>query len=280
MTNRTILTLGILLLAICSIKCSSKKQKSYSEIPLMELQTYLCIDSLCQNENNLDTLEKRCSKVELNYFNSSTSLLNDSLLDFYQALIGAQYQVGMIDIKEGMLDASILCLSLFSDWHNVRHEFSGYAVPWEIKLNSRLLYQDREITSVFANTYSYTGGAHGLPLITNANFYNASGQRIFLNDVITDQDEFKILLLAQLKQQYEIPFEESLLQHGFYVSDEDFPISDNFGFSTDGIRIVYNPYEIAPYAKGFFIVDISYNKLKELDLLKISINPNDRNGNI
>ena len=41
-------------------------------------------------------------------------------------------------------------------------------------------------------------------------------------------------------------------------------ISKNFMMGTDGLIILYNKYEIAPYALGDIRLNINYNKLKEI----------------
>ena len=41
-------------------------------------------------------------------------------------------------------------------------------------------------------------------------------------------------------------------------------MTDNFALTKDGLKFVYNPYEIAPYAMGQQEIVIPYSELKSL----------------
>ena len=52
-------------------------------------------------------------------------------------------------------------------------------------------------------------------------------------------------------------FEEA----GFWFSNEEFHLNNNFTFSDEGITWLFNPYEIAPFAFGTIEVSLSKEEL-------------------
>jgi len=51
---------------------------------------------------------------------------------------------------------------------------------------------------------------------------------------------------------------------GFYFDNDVFTLTDNFAITKKGLKFVYNPYEVAPYALGQQEIMIPYALIKEL----------------
>jgi len=51
---------------------------------------------------------------------------------------------------------------------------------------------------------------------------------------------------------------------GFYFEQDIFTLTDNFAITKEGLKFVYNPYEVAPYAFGQQEIIIPYTSLKEV----------------
>lgn len=111
---------------------------------------------------------------------------------------------------------------------------------YEVKYNaggvlSILLYDD-----------SYTGGAHGMSVVTSYNFNISSGYKITLNDVLKSKKSY------QKVKKY---VSDYMLKHPdlfFDPTTNDFTINKDtsFNYTKEGIGLVFQEYEIAPYAAG------------------------------
>lgn len=109
-------------------------------------------------------------------------------------------------------------------------------------------------------TYTYAGGAHGL---SQANYYvfdMANKRQLTLDDILVPNQKvnlekaMKAKFIAWIKANGDNPTE--------YQKTWQFHITDNFIFTKDGIRFVYQPYEISPYAYGMPEFTLTYGELK------------------
>lgn len=101
--------------------------------------------------------------------------------------------------------------------------------------------QREKIATFIRNDYNFTGGAHGL---LTRQYWNI------------DLTSHKILTLKDIFGGNVDKLKEVLWQHYANGADEtftakaDFNVSPQFSLTTDGVRFVYDPYEIASYAEG------------------------------
>ncbi len=116
-------------------------------------------------------------------------------------------------------------------------------------------------------TYTYSGGAHGITAI-NTFIYNANtGERINLDKVFVGDylSWLSILSLDELKK-----VDPNLETYSFAL-DGTKPTADNFSIWTlepDGFHIVFSDYQVGPYVVGRPEVIIPYTSLKNV------LNPN------
>lgn len=106
--------------------------------------------------------------------------------------------------------------------------------------------------------YQYTGGAHGLPELKYLNLDLDKNQICALKDLFKDNIDYKPILNQAIKQE----IEKRMSQGEFFFTGTDGfqSISDNQAFfvNKDGnLVIVFNVYEIAPYASGPVYITIS-----------------------
>lgn len=127
--------------------------------------------------------------------------------------------------------------------------------------NSLLVYETEQ--------FRYEGGAHGLLKYDFFNIDLDKMKRLSEKDIILPGKEETLNKLIQKK----------LIEHVkkvFPDKGEDFnpkeiffhyneiKANGNFQLSVQGIKYIYNPYEIAAYATGSFEIDIPYSELKNI----------------
>lgn len=133
---------------------------------------------------------------------------------------------------------------------------------------------DDKILSYVRQNYSYTGGAHPSTMYTGNNYDPETGKILKLQDVVTDYDGlYQAVLDALVKvnesQDDSVFFDEykDTVKSMFYGADsdgatssEDYGLTDmlNWVLTDDGLYIIFNQYDIAPYAVGQFIAEIPF----------------------
>lgn len=130
------------------------------------------------------------------------------------------------------------------------------------------IFQDRYL-AVDTNGYWYGGGVHGQPYIGQFLFDLTTGERKQLKDFYHGtEEEFKTLVARKTKEdfesysEYESPYysddADEIYRSAYEYADFDFT---QVIFEEDGVTVVYQPYEMGPYASGFIEVWISYEEL-------------------
>ena len=109
--------------------------------------------------------------------------------------------------------------------------------------------------------YTYMGGAHGLPFTENMVFDLNTRQQITLDDMLLPKQKPKFDALAH--QAYRQWIRQAMPDANAedYERGWTFSLSDNVTFGADGIEILYQPYEISPYAMGMPTLVVGYNHL-------------------
>ena len=114
-----------------------------------------------------------------------------------------------------------------------------YQVSYEVKFN------ENNLLSIVMNDDMYTGGAHGTTIVTSYNFNILTGQQLFVGDIAKNQTN-----LNKIKD-YAIN-ELSKRDYGFNEELKNIEINNNrpFYFTQNGIILMFQEYEVAPYAAG------------------------------
>lgn len=118
-----------------------------------------------------------------------------------------------------------------------------------------LLEWTKDYISISQNTGGYYGGAHGLYGSTYYTFDIKSGERLSYADLVSNEEMPKLSALVQ--QNYEKLFGKAYLE----FSDK-FELPNSFAFTKEGLKFLYNPYEMGTYADGLREVTVSYSALK------------------
>lgn len=112
--------------------------------------------------------------------------------------------------------------------------------------------------------YQYTGGAHGLPELNYLNLNIEENEICTLDNLFKDDIDYKPILNQAIKEEI---IKRTNQGEFFFTGTDGFQtISDNqpFFINKEGnLVIVFNVYEIAPYASGPIYIIISKENLKE-----------------
>lgn len=115
-------------------------------------------------------------------------------------------------------------------------------------------FLDEKYISFRAEEYSYTGGAHGYNKTTFGTINRETGKRMHLADFVSSDKQSKLKEALRAKVVQKIGGEENLLGK--------VQVIENFCVVKDGLKFVYNPYEVASYSMGAIEVVVSFDELK------------------
>lgn len=143
---------------------------------------------------------------------------------------------------------------LMDGWREARERFPDAASTseWSIEKRVEVLASRRGWISLAARTRSYTGGAHGMELRALRTLDLADGQPMSLEEALRGEpiDAFRRRAEAAFRREMALAPEADLEAAGFWFPGGVFGLPGNWALTETGILLLWNPYEIAPYARG------------------------------
>lgn len=183
-----------------------------------------------------------------------------------------------IEIAEG--DFQNICQELFKEYELYEKDFKEYVSeetphPFYREIIISISQVKLKFATIIHQEYAYMGGAHPNGF---RNYYTIDVENeklLSFEDVFESRAESQVMGLIEeyIKIERDILPEESLLDAGFFEQKLSKP--SNFTFNSDGVKFLYNPYEVAPYVIGYVEVTVPYNKLEGLIVASIEkkLNP-------
>jgi len=140
------------------------------------------------------------------------------------------------------------------EYIDFKKDFPESAMEWDAQIDGEIMYQSDEIVSIALTSYMNTGGAHGSLVITFLNFDVYTGIQLKNEDLFEDYLSFK-----EIAKDY---FNEEIAdKKDLYFEPDNFKLPENIGFNYEGVILLYNTYEIAPYSSGITEINIPWNDL-------------------
>ncbi len=178
--------------------------------------------------------------------------INNSIMEYLLQLLSDQPEA-----KPDQQSLQEVANDFFRDYQEF--SFGGFDMPWELYCSSEVTYANEKLFSVSLNSYRFTGGAHPNTFTSMFNFDLDGGRLLSVDDIVVDYEAFKKIAEEIFRFERQIDPEVPLQEAGFFM--ESFQLSTNFAFTSEGIKLYYNPYEIAPYAAGITEIIIPYSRL-------------------
>lgn len=136
--------------------------------------------------------------------------------------------------------------------------------PYELRITYTLSQPSQRALSIGFDIWEYTGGAHGNLYHAPRTYDLTTAQQLDLQDIFTETEQalnrMSSYCYAELAAHLGDMRVEDMLRSG---TSPDFDNFSAFLLTPDGIRILFAPYQVAPYAAGPQKVDIPLSELIE-----------------
>lgn len=137
-------------------------------------------------------------------------------------------------------------------------------VPYELETTYSTTRPSPSVLSIVWKTASYTGGAHGNLEIGTTTYDMKTGTLIDLYDVFEDLDaaldDMSVFCTRKLSRTLGDMYNKDMLESGTAPEADNF---SSFALTPAGIRIFFQPYQVAPWAAGPQAVDIPLDALTD-----------------
>ena len=156
------------------------------------------------------------------------------------------------DTQVKTIEESIIAFN--QEYEAFKADFPESSQIWEAQIDGEVLFQSSEIISISITSYANTGGAHGILNISFLNFNSSTGKRISNKNLFTDIAGFKTLA--------ETYFKKAIKENDVLFKQDKFQLPINIGYTEDGLVLLYNTYEIAPYSTGIIEFEIPFKDIE------------------
>ncbi|HHP7241222.1 MAG TPA: PdaC/SigV domain-containing protein [Cyclobacteriaceae bacterium] len=221
--------------------------------------------SITEKEGNCSSTTGGCIAVEVTYpvFNLGSKMGKEINSKVRQRIIDylneESSETEITDVIEGLL----------AEYEEFKKEFPNSQDRWEMSVDAAVTHQTDKILSVSYSTNMYKGGAHPNNRIDYQNIDLEDGSEVTLEEALTDLETVTSIAEKKFRDLKKIPEDVDYAKAGFSFEGNAFALSDNFGYTENGIIFYYNTYDIAPYSEGPTRILVHYYELKG-NILKVN----------
>ncbi len=165
------------------------------------------------------------------------------------------------EMEVSSLDAAMQ--SFKNGYIELQQLYNHESTAWEAKINGKVTYEDANFITIELDAFLFTGGAHGYSSKQLLNFDKNKGIQLTNWELFKDLDGFRMYAEKMFRQKEKIPLDKSINHTGFMFEDDSFYLPENIGFTQDGLKLLYNPYEVASYADGPIELVIPHTEVKK-----------------
>ena len=191
-----------------------------------------------------------------------STTINSSIREEVISLLSYEEEVEIADIPSAIT-------SFNNSYQNLLKMFPDELIPWEAKIDAQIAYENNELITIRLDSYIFTGGAHGYGSTRFLNFEKHSGLELTRKDLFKNHRNFVDFAEERFRKQENIPVDQSINSTGLMFELDEFYLPENIGFTEKGLKLLYNPYEVASYADGTIEMTIPYEEVENFLLVRL-----------
>src|SRR5690554_7764170 len=236
--RRSYLMVGLLLLAACQ---SATKTDAVDSTPSLTFED--------KTESFQECMGEACATVDLTYpvfkgDSASAEIINRQIAEqnISMWVTGDQQYSGMEEAVS----------SFFDGYKSFRTDFPDAPQEWTFETEAKLTHQSDSLVSIRFENFSYMGGAHSNTVVLYLNLDLSQNADVLVHEKLLI-DRAKLLELAEKKfrEHHEVEPGIGLEEDGrFFLDEGKFFLPAAMGYEDDEFVLLYNAYEIGPYAMG------------------------------
>jgi hypothetical protein len=164
--------------------------------------------------------------------------------------------------------------AFIKNFDDFNKENNDYGQTWFMNGKIEVIAQQPEYLSILITYVNYEGGAHPNSNFTYLNYDPANHKEITLDALISAESMPKLTEVAEkiFRKNEKLRPAESLKDSYFFENDK-FSLNQNFTITKEGLKFLYNPYEIKAYAFGTTELLIPFAELKDIAKPNSLLNP-------
>ncbi len=212
----------------------------------------------------IDTDKKMCLDIFIEKMKLEGGTSDEALANIEKTLLNA---ISESDNAEGTSKSpEKIAESLETEYRRISEEMPDYNLPWQYKSDFDVYLNDNGLFGAQLINYSFTGGAHPTSFLYYYTFDKENGKLLSLKDLFQPKryDELVRMAEAELRDSRGVDSTQTLEDAGFWFEEGRFKLNDNYKYTTRGLEIVFNPYEVAPFSEGEIVLMFPYSAIEPM----------------
>lgn len=152
--------------------------------------------------------------------------------------------------------------SFAAGFKELKTQFPDETPNWEARVKGKTVYEGEKILTIRLDTYLFTGGAHGYNEVIFLNFDKKRAEELAPEELFRNPKRFAEYAEQRFRAKHKIPENTSINSTGFMFEGDTFYLPENIGFNRKGLTLIYNPYEVASYADGPILLELSMDEIQ------------------
>jgi hypothetical protein len=145
----------------------------------------------------------------------------------------------------------------------LKEQFSDEQTDWEAKIAGEISYEDANYITIALDSYIFSGGAHGYTSKRFLNFDKKKGVELDNEELFNNLENFSTYAETEFRKKENIPVDQSINYSGLMFEQDQFYLPENIGFTDEGLKLLYNVYEVASFADGTIELVLPHTEVKE-----------------
>lgn len=162
------------------------------------------------------------------------------------------------------LNLETAAINFLKEYDVFRKDFPEFYAGYTWEQDFRVFKQDHQIINFIHTTSDYTGGAHGSASVFYLNWDKNQQQQINIDDLFIADYNITLTAIAEkiFRKNEGLTNTETL--DNYFFENQKFVLNRNFLITNEGLKFIYNQYEIKSYAEGTTELLIPYVVISDL----------------
>lgn len=252
-----------LLLAVFLASCAETTEKKLTEEKIVVPQTNYSVEFREFADRESDCEGDACTEIKISLpvlsggDSAIAEKLNEEVEGRYRELVKSRLPEPRSTGSWESLTASFI-----EGYDLFRMEFPDAIGSWYLYLEG----DDSELVSdsiytVMIKDSEFMGGAHGNTATLVESYRLSDGVMIDFRERYGDR--LKTIAEEKFRSHHNISANEPLNDAGFIFPEIGFILPENMGYTSKGLTLIYNPYEVAAYSSGATVLHIPISDLEQ-----------------
>lgn len=257
--------LGIMLTATIFMACQSEKKASQT-IDSAATAVTAYADSLTFRYDSVKVYSTAPLSKDARVQDTSKAVISYPVFSDEQInTFVEQHTMKSADPEKSYDSYNAYASGFIKDYDDFQKEYKDRMQTWFLDIRTEVLRNEPNYLSMIRKHVSFAGGAHPNTVHVYINYDPSEHREIVLDSLLLPGTRAKLNTIAEkiFRKNEKLGPTESLKDKYFFENDI-FKLNENFTITPEGLRFLYNRYEIKAYVFGITELTIPFSELKDI----------------